>query len=212
MGRADIYVFGSSSAYGSGDPEGGWVSHLRRTLDPMSLENGVAKSVIYNLGVSGETSDGLRKRFSNELEARLKAKKQAIIIFAIGGNDAAFMPSVGRFRVEADRFAENLASLVMEAKTAGRVIVQSLTPVNDTVTEYRPTRDRSKANRHVEAYNLKLKAICQGLTVPVVDAYSAFMQHDHRVLLSVDGVHPNAQGHRLLAELMLASLQETRAQ
>jgi len=77
-----ICIFGASSTWGAWDYEkAGWANRLRLFLDS---EN---KDVFtYNLGVSGDTTNKLLKRFNVEAEAR----QPKIIIFSIGDNGFYF--------------------------------------------------------------------------------------------------------------------------
>jgi lysophospholipase L1-like esterase len=198
----NIIVFGSSSAYGAGDPEGGWVARLRRELEPETVVGGVAKRVIYNLGVFGGTSEGVRQRFVPEIEARLKLDEPGISIVAIGGNDAAYIPSRGVFRTSPERFAENIRYLLGEGAARGSVIVQGLTPVNDAVTKVQVGRDRSKTNAYAKRYDDLLRDACHESGTTFVDSFEAFIAAGHLKLLCADGVHPNAAGHAILCRLM----------
>ena len=75
----NILVFGDSITYGAWDKDGGWVQRLRKFLD----EN-YEDFFVCNLGVSGNNSDDLLKRFEFETEQRIKEEKKTIFIFAIG--------------------------------------------------------------------------------------------------------------------------------
>jgi lysophospholipase L1-like esterase len=54
-----ICVFGDSITWGAYDPErGGWVNRLRNDLEKKEIES-------YNLGISGDTTADLLKRFNS---------------------------------------------------------------------------------------------------------------------------------------------------
>jgi lysophospholipase L1-like esterase len=126
---------------------------------------------------------------------------------SIGGNDAAFIPTQQTFRVPTERFKDNLIHLIAIARThTPHAFVQTLMPVNDAVTIEQPGRDRSKSNVHVQQYNACLREVCTEQEVSIIDTHSAFMQNNHLTLLCDDGVHPNAQGHQRIAELVHAAI------
>jgi len=76
-----ICIFGASTTWGAWDKEkGGWVNRLRLFFDK-NYDN----VDVYNLGVSGDTSNGLLKRFKIECEAR----EPTIILISMGENDSA---------------------------------------------------------------------------------------------------------------------------
>ena len=84
-----VLVFGDSIAYGARDGEGGWVQRLRKFLDERNLMG----CLIYNLGVSGDTVQGLLERFEFETEQRMRKGEEAVFIFEVGINDSQFINS-----------------------------------------------------------------------------------------------------------------------
>ena len=57
-----ICIFGDSIAWGASDLEfGGWVARLRNYLETEKYD-----SSIYNCSISGDSTQDLLKRFSNE--------------------------------------------------------------------------------------------------------------------------------------------------
>lgn len=194
MNGMNILYFGASTVYGAGDLEGGWVARLRRARE--------GKGLVYNLGISSGTSGDLLQRFETELVARLDQRVATAITITTGGNDAAFIPSEQRFRVSPEHFAKNLSKLIGIARTyAQYLFIHTLTPVNDLVTINQPGRDRSKSNAQNALFNAQIKRICESQKVPVVDIGRVFLENNYLVLLSADGVHPNAAGHELIFQL-----------
>src|SRR3989344_1363671 len=122
-----IFIFGGSIAYGAGDTEGGWASRLRTILVKRQ-----SHFLLYNLGVPGDTTDDLRKRFIPELGARIRKDADTIIIFSIGGNDAGFVSDRQEFMVPLERFSENMEWFITEAKKlSSKILIKNLTPVLD---------------------------------------------------------------------------------
>ncbi len=125
-----ILIFGDSIAYGACDKEGGWVQRLRKFFD----EN-YEDYLIYNLSISGDTTEELIKRFEFEAKQRLKEKDETIIIFAIGINDSQFVHSKNKNRIALEKFKENLRKLIQLAKKfSSKIIFVGLTPVDETKT------------------------------------------------------------------------------
>ena len=75
-----VFVFGDSIAWGLYDDRGGWVGRLWNARSRL----------VYNLGVDGETSEDISKRFIAEAKVR-GANKNSIIVFAVGVNDSSRM-------------------------------------------------------------------------------------------------------------------------
>jgi len=94
-----ILVFGDSITYGNWDREGGWVQRLRKFLDKRNLTDPDFYCLIYNLGISGNDTENLLKRFEFETEQRLKEGEETIFIFAIGINDTQFLHSENSLKV-----------------------------------------------------------------------------------------------------------------
>lgn len=61
-----VLVFGDSITQGFWDLDGGWVARLRRTYDKQMIE-GVNDDPpsLFNLGVSGDSSDDIVTRFDS---------------------------------------------------------------------------------------------------------------------------------------------------
>lgn len=79
-----ICIWGASSTYGVGDQTlGGWINRLRLYFDNKKADH----YRIYNLGISGEPTTNLLKRFEAEADAR----DPEIIIFGLGANDASYL-------------------------------------------------------------------------------------------------------------------------
>ena len=82
----NILVFGASITWGAWDREGGWVQRLRNFVDEKNISNPDYDRMIYNLGISGDTTENLLSRLENEVKTRL-SEEETIIIFSIGTND-----------------------------------------------------------------------------------------------------------------------------
>lgn len=102
-----ICIFGDSITWGAGDSEkGGWVERLKVYFgEKYDID-------IYNLGVSGDTTENLLARVENES----KVREPNIIVFAIGVNDAQFIHSTNSNRISEDGFRNNIEKLYRIAK------------------------------------------------------------------------------------------------
>jgi lysophospholipase L1-like esterase len=186
-----ICVFGDSITMGAWDLEkGGWANRLRLFIDAEQLSGRSENYLtIYNLGVDGDTSHGVLKRFKTEA----KFRNPAIIIFAIGSNDSVLVKSKNNFLVPLDNFQDNLQKLINEARKftetiiflgAGKVDEKKTMPIawaNDYYQE----------NEDIFSYNEKTKEIAAQNKVFYLDIYSLLSLEDLE-----DGVHPNAAGHK----------------
>ena len=93
-----ILVFGASMERGYRDLEGGWVRMLQKELDRLTWNRDIDRSV-YNLGVSGDTSEDIRKRVGSEIEARDNGEELVAILRVTGLNDSLMDRETGKTRL-----------------------------------------------------------------------------------------------------------------
>ncbi|MFP4539823.1 MAG: SGNH/GDSL hydrolase family protein [Candidatus Paceibacterota bacterium] len=179
-----ICIFGDSITWGAYDPEqGGWATRLRNYFE---LQNeGVD---VYNLGVSGDTTDDLLER----IEAEATSREPDLIIFAIGVNDAQFIYSKNITRVLLGEFQQNLTELLTIAKKfTNNIVFVGLTRVDESKTTSIPwNTDKSYTNLNIERLDSTIEKFCEENKlkfIPVKD----LLNHDD----FIDGLHPNTQGH-----------------
>jgi len=107
-----VLFFGDSITWGAVDQIGlGWVNLIRKDFYQDPENNPTA----YNLGVSGDTTEGLLKRFRTECEARLVDGKLGIV-FAIGTNDSRYTNSKDNHEIPVEKFSKNLEQLIKTAR------------------------------------------------------------------------------------------------
>jgi len=208
MKLINVFAFGDSITYGARDAvNGGWASQLRIYLDQRSDPNEGPKYYTYNLGISGETTDGLLKRFPREAEARIDPGEENVILFAYGANDAAWLPKESRFNVALERFRSNLMEAVAQArKLSARILLLNITPVIDRLTANREYR--SRLNEYVVKYNQVLGELAEKEGLILIDINSAFMKARVEGMLSEDGLHPNEKGHQLILKAVKSALEK----
>lgn len=206
---AQIFCFGDSITYGSWDEQqAGWTQRLRLKLDERMRATG-EYTLLYNLGIPSETTEGLVKRFAAETVARIstKEKEEAIFIFAFGANDAKFIPTRQVFQVSETQYVHNLSEVMSKAKKwSAKILFLNITPLNEVVTANPPGKDHSRRNEWMQQYNTRLAQFCQENEVALLDVNGAFRQLAPELLLVEDGVHPNAAGHQLICDLVWPAL------
>ncbi|MBU1203190.1 hypothetical protein KKH39_04090 [Patescibacteria group bacterium] len=199
MGKK-ICIWGDSIAYGAGDMElGGWVSRLTTYLRKQDRDHRV-----YNMSISGDISGEVLDRFKAEAEVR----NPDIIVFAIGINDSQYLNKEKKVRVSNLDFKNNIKELISQAKYfTNKIIFLSCTPVDETKTNPIPWHiNRNYNNNRIENNNKIIKDICKQNNLSYIDIYSEFLkQKDYKKLLH-DGLHPNADGHKLMFEIIKEKL------
>jgi lysophospholipase L1-like esterase len=203
---ASILCFGDSITQGFVDPDGGWTQRLRRRLDqdatiPMGDTTFPAHAV-FNLGVSGDTTEGLAARLERELEPR-QLGDQSIVVIAVGVNETAFDPVTGRPAHDAERFAATLAELVAAARRhTDRVLLVGLLPCDEARMQPAPWSEDGReyyANDRIGQFNQAVRRVAAVTGVALADCFEEVLAGDHTALLH-DGLHPNGAGHQLLAD------------
>lgn len=183
----NMCIFGASSTWGAWDYEkAGWANRLRLYFDSANTD-----VFTYVLGVSGDTTNELLKRFDVEAAAR----KPNIIIFSIGDNDAVYLKSKNKSLVPLPRFAKNLQKLINKAKKyTNTIILIGGKKVDETKTAPVPwTTDYFYLNNNIVLYDKKIKELAEINKVHYIKVYDLIISEDYE-----DGLHPNDQGHQKL--------------
>ncbi|MSR71130.1 MAG: SGNH/GDSL hydrolase family protein [Candidatus Taylorbacteria bacterium] len=204
-----VYIFGDSITYGAWDIEkSGWMARLRLFFDDLQLNNPNYYGLFYNLGIPGETTVGLIKRFESETAARGREGEEVVFIFAYGANDAAFLSEENKFRVSKDDFRHNLSEVIKKASViTKKILLINILPVVEAKNISR--NGKMRLNKYMQEYNCVVQELAIELNVHLIDTYSVFMKVGHEKLLaSDDGLHPNERGHQLMFETIKPIVQE----
>ncbi len=198
----DLYCFGDSFTLGEYDAErGGWVDRLKTEGMARFLSEGDPGVCVFNLGIGGDTTQGMRTRLKAELLTRLDKSARSLVILAFGAVDAA--EGDGRFVVPLEEYVENLSWAVDELRLLGcEVWLVNLTPVAPGADGIRNPSGRVRSNAVVAQYNDALAALSVRKSVGLLDVHGAFRGHEPTSMFAPDGVHPNPVGHALIAELV----------
>ncbi|RKT01854.1 lysophospholipase L1-like esterase [Chryseobacterium defluvii] len=197
--------FGDSITYGEYDGVfGGWVDILKRYA-LQQFHEGKNELILFNLGIGGETTDGLIKRIPHELNAR-NAADGNIVFIAYGANDLA--AKEGEKLVNPERFKSNILTAVQHAKQFSRdIYLVSILPFSSKLDGVVSVTGKMRVSGDVVVYNQILKDIVIENSLTYIDFYAAFL-HDKEILLSEDGVHPNEKGYGMMAEIAIPIIEK----
>jgi lysophospholipase L1-like esterase len=179
-----ILIFGDSITEGFYDNEkGGWVDRLKNSM--IKEKDDVS---IYNLGISGDTTEDLLERFDTES----KKREPDIIIFAIGINDSSYRESKKENKVPLERFKKNIKELKQRAESfTNKIFFIGITNITEELTTPVPWNlDASYLNKNIGEYNKALKDFCNENNILFLELYNLLNKNDLE-----DGLHPNPQGH-----------------
>jgi lysophospholipase L1-like esterase len=192
-----ICVFGdslvSSEHYKEYD---NWVAILLKYVSKLNKDN-----LVYNQGISGETTTGLIKR----IDVELKARSPNIIIIHIGSNDANLIK--GKMQTSEKEFVSNYKNILLISKIHSRnIIVTGLTPCDESKT--RPTiwdKNEFILNKNIKEYNDIIKIICKKENVLFLDIFDDFKNQKNyaQSLVKEDGIHLNKKGNEFFANKLI---------
>lgn len=197
--------FGDSITYGEYDGVfGGWVDILKRYA-LQKFHEGSNEVILFNLGIGGETTEGLLKRMPYEMAARNSAEGN-IIFIGYGANDLA--KKNGSYLVPPEQFEENMKTAVQHAKQySSDIYLVSILPFSRNVDGVESATGKLRVNGDVLMYNQILTNIAAEHSLHYIDFYAAIVL-DKEILLSADGVHPNEKGYGIIAETAIPIIEK----
>jgi len=156
----------------------------------------------YDLGVRGDTSEDIGKRWRAECEARLPDDLSCAIVFAFGINDAT--EEDGVTRVPLSDSVANARSILSGAKTMCPALWVGPTPVDESRQPLRMETGqlRDKRNHRTAEYSLAFRALADDLGVPYLDMMSALINDPDWPAMLTDGLHPTAEGYERMAAII----------
>ncbi|MCJ7932423.1 MAG: GDSL-type esterase/lipase family protein [Chryseobacterium sp.] len=198
--------FGDSITYGEYDGVfGGWVDILKRYALQKFHEGNGDELILFNLGIGGETTEGLLKRLPYELNARNSADGN-LVFLGYGANDLAIKD--GEYIVGPEVFKNNIeAAVELAGPFSNEIYLVSILPVSQKIDGVVVASGKVRTNAEVEAYNQILKDIASEHSLGYIDFYAAFFE-DKEILLSADGVHPNEKGYGMMAEIAIPIIEK----
>ena len=193
-GRRQLICLGDSLTFGYG------VCPRERWLNLAAEESGWR---LWNRGICGDTTGGMLVRLR---ELLLSPRKPGAVMIMGGANDIFYSGSSAAARA-------NMGAMLQQLLTAGVLPLAGIPmPI---VPDWHPEEwgavvDFERADSLLSDYAGWLAEYCRVFRVPAVDFRPAFLDEAGCVRreLFLDGLHPNATGHRRMAELVVARLRE----
>ena len=147
------------------------------------------------------------------LEADVLVHKPDVVTVMFGGNEAGFYrPETNGFadtpRVARAQFQAALSTLVDRLREAGiTVVLMTCPPMTERYwgMHLEPYRKHG-INFLVRDYAQTMRDVAAEKHVALVDVYRAFDQDHSRLEFFPDGLHPDARGHRVIADLLIEQL------
>ena len=205
----NIVAFGDSTTAARGET----------TIYTAILQEELRNVRVINAGVAGNTTEMAGQRF----EADVLSHRPQIGIIQFGINDAMVdvwktPPATGP-RVSLERYEANLRYFVRALKSENALVVlMTPNPLRWTPKlkelygrpPYRP-EDSEGLNGPLAPYCEAVRRVAREEGAELIDVQQAFPDQAQKQGVSVDallldGMHPNDQGHRLVADLLIARL------
>lgn len=191
----NIMCMGDSITYGTG------LADLHsRWSDLAAARTG---HTLINLGIEGDTTTGMLARCQTQVFAN---RPDALLILG-GTNDICFTYDYHL------AFA-NILSMIRQA-AAFRIPVVVGIPIpfiqeNLPAQGWFPDRDSAHITQQCAKLAQVLKDFCTAREIPYVDYRSVFLNEDGSVRKALydDSLHPNVDGHRVMAEVLSQRLAE----
>jgi lysophospholipase L1-like esterase len=168
-----------------------------------------SKVEVVNAGVNGDVVTLAVKRLKTDVLDR----KPDIVTVMFGGNEAGFYrPETNGFadtpRVGRDEFKATLAKVVDRLRAEGiTVVLMTCPPMTErywgmNLEAYR----KNGINFLVKDYAQAMRDLAAEKGVELIDVYRSFQQNPASLEFFPDGLHPDARGHRLIADLLVERL------
>lgn len=176
---------------------------------------------IVNSGVGGNTTRNGLARFERDVVRH----RPDVVIIQFGINDSAVdvwrVPPATESRIKLDEYANNLREMIRTLKDSGtHVILMTPNPLRWTTKlkdlygkpPYDPT-DQDGFNVTLQPYVNRVRQLAREECVKLIDvdrAFHEFGKRDGQTIddLLLDGMHPNAAGHQLIAKMLTKELAE----
>lgn len=214
---ATVIAFGDSTTAPRKVGEKPLTVYADRLRDELARRGSIAD--VRNAGVGGNDTSQARERFDKDV---LNHGPHAVIL-QFGINDASVdvwkNPPATQPRVDKAAFSGNMRTFVAELKRAGAVVIlMTPNPMRWTPAmirqygkpPYRPD-DPNGFNVLLDDYAEAVREIARDEKVPLVDVHRMFTELERKGdrsmdELLLDGVHPNAEAHRAIADALLPIL------
>lgn len=202
-----ICVVGDSIAAGTGDETGlGWHGRLAR-----SAWTSGGDLTIYDLGVRGDTTLDIARRWRSEAAARLPSVFPSAIVFQFGLNDCAVRTTdagVSSRRVALGDSLRSLREVLEEASRMTAVLMVGPAPVDEDAPgpQLLAGVTQRLRNRDIAELDAAFAPVAAATGVPYLAVFDRLADDDawRRALRAGDGIHPSGEGYRSLASLVAA--------
>jgi acyl-CoA thioesterase-1 len=177
--RPVILAFGDSLTAGYGVPNGsGYPEQLQRKLDSLGY-----KYRIVNMGISGDTTSGGRAR----LQAGINTMP-SIVLLELGAND-------GLRGMPVPEMQTNLEEMITKFKKTGATVILA-----------GMTLPRNYGTAYVKSFEDVFRTLAKKYNLPLIPFLLEGVAGNPKYTLP-DFLHPNAEGYKLVTDIVMKTLE-----
>lgn len=150
--------------------------------------------VVYNRGISGDTSDKMCYRLLDNVINI----EPSIVSILIGTNDKAYNFDINTTLANIKKSVE----LIKENSPNTKIILQSIYPVNKAINS---SMVGSRTNNEIIKYNEAIKTYAETNSVTYADVFAVLKDEkgEFNKQYTYDGLHPNAKGYIAITEYLI---------
>lgn len=176
-----LICIGDSLTYGYGvSSKSCWTELLKKHLN---ME-------VINKGINGDTTSGILSRSYKDIIQ----ENPDYAIYMAGTNDMLMERRL-------DSVKDNIKLLINEAKENNIIPIIALQPpiIAEHAKIYWDEKiNYEKVNRNLSDYTIWVKIYSEANNITLVNFYDRFVSQNNIKSLYSDGIHPNAEGHKLM--------------
>lgn len=159
---------------------------------------------LLNCGINGDTTGGMLVRLREFLSHSKGSSVERCFLLMGGSNDVFYTGSCTSAK-------ENTAAMVHQLLAAGEIPIVAFGPGpagGGYPEEWCSMANFPRAEESIRAFYTWLECFCRVFGLRMVDFRPDFLDSraQPRRELYLDGLHPNAEGHRLMAERLVKML------
>jgi lysophospholipase L1-like esterase len=208
-GSVRIVAFGDSITNGVGLAEVSEADTFRDIVRRELNERLGSTVEVLNAGVNGDVVTLAIGRLERDVLDRVPD----IVTVMFGGNEAGFYrPETDGFaetpRVAREAFAATVAEIVDRTRKAGvTVVLMTCPPMTDRYWGvHLDAYQQHGINFLVKRYAQAMRDVAAEMNAELIDVYHAFEENPATLDYFPDGLHPDARGHRVIADLLVERL------
>lgn len=207
--NTNYIIIGDSITYGIGDFENcGWATMLKNYIVNKD-DSKVCNNYVHIAGFPGATSSDILNKIDGILQTFLHKEFSNTVILSIGVNDTQVFNGETKNNIE--KYKTNIQKIIKNITDKGcNLVILGLTRIesdekflwkpnkyydNDIISEY----DRDL--KLILDYDAELEKLCKNKKIKYIPMQDVLEKTDF-----IDGLHPNHNGHKKIAEYVIESL------